>query len=347
MQGAGNNGELSLLVGCYGDDGLYRATRAAAGVWRTERVAAGARNVSFAAWSPRHRKLYAVREEDEGAIDVIAPGQGWRVVASVPTTGSKPCHCALDKSERFLAVANYESGEVAMFSLDGDGIPQTDPWRHVGFGSGPDPERQDGPHAHWVGFSPDQRWVVQTDLGADAVRAFPFDPQRGISGGSRQALEAPAGSGPRWMHFGIAGADACLVSELDSTVSLQSWADGALVERQRHSTRDQGASGPNLAGHVAVNQAGDRIYVTNRGDDTISLFAAGDGGLELLSTVASGGSSPRYLLLLEEHDMIIVGHEKQGPVVIFDTAGAVPRRAEQLDIEKVAWIGLDEGGLAN
>lgn len=140
------------------------------------------------------------------------------------------------------------------------------------------------------------------------------------------------------MHFGLAGADAALVSELDSTLSLLSWTDGELYEWDRQSTRGT-TGGSNLAGHLAVNGAGNRIYVTNRGDDTIALFSVRNGHLDLMSTVASGGKSPRYLCLIEEHEMLLVGHEDGGPVTLFDLSGAEPRRTGQIDIERVAWIG--------
>jgi len=331
----------SLILGRYSDDaGLQFAEQARDGSWRIGAHVPGTRNVSHAAWSARHRKLYAVREEDSGAIDVIAPDEDWLLVASASTAGSKPCHCALDKSEQFLAVANYGSGDVVVFSLDPNGVPKPGPWQYHGSGHGPDAERQEGPHAHWVGFSPDEGWLVQTDLGADLVRSFAFAPSRGMDGEIKLALQAPPGSGPRWMHFGLAGADALLVRELDSTLGLYSWTDGELYEWDRRSTRGPEAEGTNLAGHLAVNKAGDRIYVTNRGDDTVSLFAIKAGHLDRTTTFPSGGKSPRYLCLVEEGDLLFVGHEDEGPTAIFDVSGATPRRVGQLAIEKVAWIGL-------
>ena len=248
-----------------------------------------------------------------------------------------------ESSTQFLAVANYGSGEVVVFSLDPYGMPKPGPWQYHGSGHGPDTERQEGPHAHWVGFSPDQGWLVQADLGADLVRSFAFTPSHGMSGETKLALRAPPGSGPRWMHFGVAGADALLVSELDSTLGMYSWTDGELYEWDRHSTRGPGAQGPNLAGHLAVNTAGDRVYVTNRGDETVSLFAIEAGRLHRTATFPSGGRSPRCLCLVEERHLLFVGHEDQGPTAIFDVSGATPREAGQLALEKIAWTGRHPG----
>lgn len=215
-----------LLIGRYAEPGVLRArigeNRGADG------GVAGTRNASFAAYSRRHALLYAVREDDEGAIDVLAAESGFERVAEAPSGGKLPCHCALDGTESFLAVANYGSGEVAAFALDpGTGAPLPGPWRYRGAGQGPDKERQSGPHAHWVGFTPDQRWLLSTDLGADRIRAFAFDPARGVVSGAREAYVAPPGSGPRWLAWLGKGERALLVSELASTVSLLAWRDRA------------------------------------------------------------------------------------------------------------------------
>lgn len=314
-------------------------TLGADGRCEIERALPGTRNVSYAAWSARHRKLYAVREEDAGAIDVLVPDERWEVAETVPTEGAKPCHCALDKTERYLAVANYESGSVSVFTLDAEGIPQPSPWRFAGEGSGPVAGRQDGPHAHWVGFAPDQRALVVADLGADCVRAFGFDAERGMHDDAGVALAAPKGSGPRWLRFGLASADVLLVSELDSTLSLSSWVDRQMYEWDRCSTRAPQASGENLAGHVAVNSAGNRVFVTNRGDDTVSLFAIEGGHLKFVDSHTSGGKSPRFLCLVEEFSLLLVGHEKVGPIAVLDVSGDRMRSVAHCDLDAVAWIG--------
>lgn len=164
------------------------ARRTASGGWQTDGAVPDTRNASFAVSSARHHRLYAVREEPEGAIDVLVGDSEWRKVGSFPTLGAEPCHCALDASETFLAAANYGSGSITVWRLGTDGMPEGEPWRHQGHGSGPNPERQDGPHAHWVGFTPDQRWLVQIDLGTDRVWAFPFDPNRGITGAPKKEI---------------------------------------------------------------------------------------------------------------------------------------------------------------
>jgi 6-phosphogluconolactonase len=328
---------LSVLVGTYTDPGLHLATRTDSG-WRVERSIAGTRNASFGVWSPRHRKLYLVREDPEGAIDVVAPDEDWRHIGRFATGGSEPCHCALDHSEMFLAVANYGSGDVTVFTLNPqNGLLMPAPWTHRESGHGPNAERQEGPHAHWVGFAPDGRWLLAADLGIDRVLAFPFHGAGGI-GKPETALAAEAGSGPRWLAFPGPGTHALIVSELASTLTMANLADGKLETVTRCSTRPEGATGDNLAGHIVATGDGARVYVTNRGDDAIAAFTVAAQSLTLDFAVPSGGASPRFLALLDDEATLLVGHEKQGPVGEFAVRGGSLERVGELGIEKAAWL---------
>jgi 6-phosphogluconolactonase len=332
--------ELSgeLLVGRYAEPGVVRARLGAGG--GTDGGVPGTRKASFAAYSARHARLYAVREDDEGKIDVLAAEGGWQRLAQVPSGGKLPCHCALDAGERFLAVANYGSGEVTVFALDaGTGLPDPDPWHYRGAGQGPDKERQAGPHAHWVGFSPDQRWLVSTDLGADRIRAFPFDPERGVTGPAREAYIAPAGSGPRWLAFLGDGERALLVSELASTFSLLAWRDGAFELVDTCATSEAAGEG-NLGGHIEVDASETFAYVTNRGDDTIAVIAIGEDSVRLLDAVKSGGSSPRFLCWMDGNRVLLVAHEEQGPVTGFIRSedGRLSPAAAVLHVDQAAWM---------
>lgn len=330
---------LEILAGCYDDRaGLVLLHLEADGRCDIVRSLPGTRNVSYATWSARHRKLYAVREDDEGAIDVLAPDDDWEIARTISTEGARPCHCALDKTERYLAVANYASGGVSVFSLDGDGLPQPSPWTFAGEGSGPVAGRQDGPHAHWVGFAPEQRALLVADLGADRIRVFAFDAERGMHGEEGVALAAPRGSGPRWLHFGLASADVVLVSELSSTLSLHSWVDREMYQWDCCSSRAPGAAGENVAGHIVANRAGDRVHVTNRGDETVCLFAIDRGHLRFRGSVGTGGESPRYLYLADELGLLLVGHEKTGPLTVLEISNDRMRPVAHLDIDRVAWI---------
>jgi 6-phosphogluconolactonase len=237
----------------------------------------------------------------------------------VQTLGAEPCYVALNADESLLAVANYGSGSVALYRLDpASGLPIEPPTVGVNSGSGPHPDRQDGPHAHCVCFSRDQRWLFVADLGTDEILAYSVDSSSGSIGERTTAFAAPAGSGPRHLFFHPILPLAVLVSELANTLTLLRVDEGRLVAGQAISTLPSGFAGESLAGQVSLNASGDRVYVTNRGHNSIGVFAWRDGGaLELLQHVPSGGASPRAFVLLEDEGELLLANEEEGNLTAF------------------------------
>ena len=274
-------------------------------------------NVSAAVRIGAPDDRWLVVDEVAGEVVEIAPGpEGWIERARRRSGGRGPCHLALDPTGSWLAVAHYDSGDVALHRVD----PATssvfgDADVRASFGSGPNRDRQAAPHVHWVGFAPISARLYATDLGSDRVLVFDPDASGGI-GPMRTAFVAPAGSGPRQIGWSPSRPLAFLVSELASTVSvLRIEPDGELTPVGSVSTLPPGAAPGSLGGAIVVNAAGDRLYVSNRGDDSVAAFAVGaDGDLQHLGVCKSGGASPRFLLLLEDAARLLVAHEKTGGV---------------------------------
>jgi 6-phosphogluconolactonase (cycloisomerase 2 family) len=314
-----------LHIGTYsgaGGAGLHALNQDPTGGWSLGDAYPGAPNASFGAYSRRFDLHYLVDEVTDGWLRVLRNDAGWQSLARVPTHGALPCYVSLDRDERWLAVANYGSGSLALFRLDPNTGLVGDPVAlHENSGRGPVPDRQDGPHAHCAVFSPDGKWLYQTDLGTDEVLAFPFDPDRGLLGGCKLAFEAAKGSGPRHLVFHPHRPFALMVSELASTLTLLDVDEGGLSKRQTMSTLPSSFNGDSLGGHVATNAAGDRIYVTNRGHDSIATVALDESGrLSLIGHTPTGGASPRFFLLLEAERQMLVANEEGDNITIFDLA---------------------------
>lgn len=316
-------GDLQIFVGTYsaaGGEGVYPLHRSGSS-WSLGGPYRGAPNASYGAYSARHGLHFLVDERAQGMVGAYRRERaGWRPLARVPSGGREPCYAALDPAEDWLAVANYGSGSLSLFRLDpvtgliGDPVD-----RRQNAGHGPVADRQEGPHAHCAVFSGDGRWLYQTDLGTDQVLAFALDRERGILGGRKVAFDAPAGSGPRHLVFHPSEPLAVLVSELASTITLFEVGDGTLRERQSLVTAPSGARDGNLGGHLALNAAGDRVYATNRGHDSIALFALDSArGLIPLGETPAGGASPRFLLLLEDQHTMLVANEEGNSITVFD-----------------------------
>jgi 6-phosphogluconolactonase len=154
------------------------------------------------------------------------------------------------------------------------------------------------------------------DLGADAIFAHVLDPRSGAILSSSLAYRAPPGSGPRHLARHPRLRVAYLVSELANTVAiLEARPDGTFAAKASVSTLPAAFSGTSTAAHIAVNRSGTRLYVSNRGHDSIAVFAIdADGGLTFLQHAGCGGRGPRLFLLLEERGEMLVANQRSGNV---------------------------------
>jgi 6-phosphogluconolactonase len=301
---------MGLWVGSYqakGGEGLYPLRR------EEGRLVAGAaepriENGSFAVWSDRHRLAYIVDEQEDGRIGAWRHDGAWHRVAEVPSGGAMPCYLALSADHRWLACANYGDGTVTVFRLDPQsGGPVEIAGRHQPTGHGPDPERQDGPHAHCVLFGADDGELFHVDLGLD--RVFRHRLEEGRIVGTDIAFAAPPGSGPRHLLFHPDGY-ALLICELVARLLLLRREGDGFTCLHAVPTAPEEASKDNLGGHLAIDADG-IILVTNRGHDSLARFGLRDDRLEMLSWQPTGGASPRHLL---PGDEILVAHEEGGGV---------------------------------
>lgn len=321
MSPARENDAVRLYVGTYqrnGGQGLCTVIRDSAGKWLVGPIFEQAANASFGTYAPRHDLYYFV-DEQANVVTILRRREGWERLMRIGSMGEQPCYVALSPDQEWLAAPNYGGGSIALWRLDPQtGQPHDLPQLRLNEGSGPVADRQEGAHAHCVCFSPDQRWLYHVDLGADEVLAYPLDSETGRLGDAARAYAAPAGSGPRHLVFHPRVPLALLVSELASTVTVLEAGDGLLVARQTLSTLPIGFTGNSLAGHISLNSAGDRAYVTNRGHDSIAVFSWHGGILEPRQHLPSGGASPRAFVLLEAERQLVLANEEGGNLTVFD-----------------------------
>lgn len=334
---------VRLVAGTYAREGgkgvypiAYDGSR-----WQVGAPVAGIEDASFGIGGGPGGTCYLVRERAQGEVATYA--QGWVKRGAVPTDGADPCHLALDRDSACLAAANYSSGSIAFYQLDPrTGLPGTPTlFRHSG--TGPDRSRQEAPHAHWVGFSPDRRWLHAVDLGADAIFAYRFDPRARTLQPSTVAWRAPAGAGPRHIVRHPRLPIAYVVCELaNMLMTLHAHPDGSFVTGHAVPTLPAGHDGPSQAAHIAIDRAGRRLYVSNRGDDSIAVFALDPAGKpSLLQHVASGGHWPRMFLLLEAERRLVVANERSGTLAVFRVAGdgRLIATGEGLSVPGVVFLG--------
>ncbi len=225
-------------------------------------------------------------------------GSRFRVSDRIPVEGRLPCHIDLHPSGRWIACACYETGNVLVKGISGSGDFDPNSGSEIlRSGSGLHPVRQTSSHPHGALFSPDGRWLLVPDLGTDELAVYPFNHRIGACG-TPFTWRAPSGSGPRTLAFSNCGQAVVLVSELSSEVSTLQWRDGTIWHQARMSSQAPvmaSTNTGNTASGLRMHPDGVHFAVTNRGDDSISVFRmdSPDGSFARCLTFPSGGKKPR------------------------------------------------------
>jgi 6-phosphogluconolactonase len=300
--------------------GIYAFTfDAATGALTAQAAFAGVANPSFIAVHPNRRWLYAVSETSmdqegvPGAVWAVACTRapwGFTAINQQASGGDWPCHLAIHSTGRWLLVSNYASGTVGVLPIRDDGAlgELSDLARHAG--RGPHPVRQQGPHAHSATFTPDERFVIVADLGLDALVLYAFDPAAGRLQPHTQ-VATRAGAGPRHMAFHPNGTRLYVASELDNTVAVYDYdaSLGALRAGPVLDTLPPGAP-ENTVADIHITPAGDRLYVSNRGYDSVAVFdVAADGQLAPVAIRPCGGQWPRNFAIAPGGRFLLVANQ--------------------------------------
>ncbi|MFE0173605.1 lactonase family protein [Streptomyces sp. NPDC059002] len=291
---------------------------------------------SYLVLSPAGDTLYAVSETAEGAVAAYRVGDDGPRLAGAPVpVGSAPTHLALHAGH--VLAANYGSGSVAAVPLRADGTLAAAPssvLRHTG--TGPHPQRQQGPHAHQVLADPSGRWAVGVDLGTDSVLVCALDAAKGDLTLHREVALRP-GSGPRHLAFSPRGDRAYVLNELTPTVTVCAWgaADGTVEPLAEVPVLAEVPDGDAYPSGVVVAPDGRFLWTATRGADVISVFALdGENGLpRLTATVPCGGHWPRDLAVDPSGRYLYAANERSGNVTWFavDPATGIPSRAGSVE----------------
>ena len=327
-------GEELLYVGTYTEDGksdgiyLVRMdTRS--GQLRLVGSIDAKPNPSFLAIHPNGRALYAVNEVDtykgkaSGAVSTFAIAGSTGALSKIgeqASEGAAPCYVSVDKSGKVVLVANYNGGSVALLPIQNDGslAAAKSVIKHTG--SGPVTDRQGEPHAHCILADPSNHFALAADLGADRVFVYRLD----LEGKSLRHAEGGdgvmrSGAGPRHIAFHPTQPFVFVSNELHSTVSTLRFdaTGGALTLLESQSTLPSGWSGTNYPADIHVAPSGRTVYVSNRGHNSIAVFAInGAGSLSLKQTIPTEGDWPRNFSLDPSGKWLLVANQKSNSIVV-------------------------------
>jgi len=327
--------ELIVYVGTYtsGDsEGVYICRLdLSSGELSLLKTVKGLVNPSFLAVDSRHRYLYSVNEvmkfdgRTGGAVSAFSINRktgDLKFLNQQPTRGAAPCHLIVDRSDKFVLAANYGGGNVSVFPILSDGRlgAMTDFVQHQG--SGLDPKRQEAPHAHSINMAPSNRYAFAADLGIDKIMIYKFNPEEGkLNPNDEPWVELKPGAGPRHFTFHPNGRYAYVINELNSTITAFSYNEtrGSLKEVQTVSTLPEGFSGRNSCADIHVSPSGKFIYGSNRGHDSIVIFAIDiqTGKLTYVGHQPTQGSTPRNFAIDPTGTFLLAANQRSNNIVTF------------------------------
>ncbi len=288
-------------------------------------------NPSFLVVHPNHRFVYAVNEvgnyngQKSGAVSAFAIDRAsgkLTLLNQVASGGADPRYITVDKTGKYVLVANYTSGSIAAFPILEDGrLGQPSAFiQHSGHGT--DPQRQEGPHAHSIDLTPDNRFAIVDDLGLDETLVYKFDSTKGsLTPNDPPFAKAPPGAGPRHFALHPNGKFGYVINEMGATVSVFGYdgASGVLRPLQTISTLPEGFTGAKESAEIEVHPSGKFLYASNRGHDSIAVFAIDQskGTLTLVEYASTKGKTPRNFAIDPTGTLIFAANEKSDNIVIF------------------------------
>jgi 6-phosphogluconolactonase len=286
-------------------------------------IAPDVANPSFLALSPDRRHLYAVSELDAGGVRAFSrSGETGHLSAlnHQSSHGSSPCYVSVDPGGRYALVANYGDGVVTALPIAVDGHLQPATAVVQQEGSSVVAGRQEGPHAHMIRTTPDGNFVLATDLGADAIFIYHLNAETGQLE-QHGIAHAEPGAGPRHFAFAPSGRTVYVINELASSLTAWAWdgEQGSLSPVQTVSTLPEGFAGENSGAEVVVAPDGRFVYASNRGHDSIAIFAVrGERGeLELVGHEPTQGKSPRGFTVDPDGRWLLAANQRSDTIVTF------------------------------
>lgn len=294
-------------------------------------VAAQAQSPSYLAIPSDGKFLYSVNELDDwnghpsGAVSAFSISNDYKTLTLLnqqPSGGRGPTYISLDHTGKVALVANYSGGSDASFPIDDEGRLKEPASVDQHHGNGPNPARQEGPHAHCFDVDPGNHFALCCDLGLDKVFVYRLNVGDGkLTPASQPSFSVPPGSGPRHLAFSRDGRFVYVINEIKSTVTVFSYDAnaGSAHELETISTLPADFHGQSTCAEIAIEPSGRFLYGSNRGHDSIAIFAIDprNGTLKPAGHVSTEGKNPRGFGIDRSGRFLIAANQDSNNLVVF------------------------------
>lgn len=310
-------------------------------------------NPSYLVVAPDQQHVYAVSETKRGnfsgkvrAFSFDHKTRQFHYINEASSAGDNPCYVIVDKTGRWVVVANYSSGTGAVLPIRGDGSlgEAVSTFRHGGHGV--NPNRQEAPHVHSTVLSPDNHYLFVQDLGIDKIIEYSFNDRTGAIA-KKDSVSLKAGSGPRHFVFHPNGKWAYLVQEMGGTVTAFDYQKGRLKTTQTISTLPPGFSQYFTSADIHVSPDGRFLYASTRDSaNTIAIYSIDQrsGQLHLRGFQSTLGKTPRNFNFDPGGNYLLVANQNSDDVIVFKVnrqTGRLTDTGHRIDVGNpvcIKWI---------
>jgi 6-phosphogluconolactonase len=321
-----SNKQFVGYIGTYtkeGSKGIYKFTLdTEARTMSQVELAATLDNPTYVTISQDNQYLYSVvKDGDLGGAAVYSINSEANTLEFVNKQlleGASPCHISVDSNNSQIVTANYHKGTIELYASSEGGAlnPASSIAEH--HGSGPNAARQEKPHAHYSGFTPDEKYIVAIDLGIDKLITYAVN-EGALS--EVHALSVKPGSGPRHLAFHPNGKYAYIMTELSSEVIALAYnaEDGSFTELQYISTIPADFTENNQGSAIQLSADGRFVYAANRGHNSIAIFSVNQdsGELTFVELTHTEGNWPRDFRIDPTGAFLVASNEESGNLVLF------------------------------
>ena len=326
---------MMVLVGTYTEgtesEGIYVCSfDTQNGKLSIETTVRGVSNPSFLAVDASRDRLFAIGElsEHDGISEGVVSSfsinpstMELSLLNQKPCGGLEPCHISVDGDGRYVFVANYNGGSVAMLPVNPNGSLESGGCVVQHKGSSINPDRQDKPYAHSINIDPQNRYALAADLGSDMIFVYKIDASSGtLIPNDPPGTPIHAGAGPRHLCFG--NGVVYLINELDATICVLLYDEdkGMLEPVQALSTLPSDYTGEKICADIHISPDGRFVYGSNRGHDSIAVFKVDEGDAGKLSPVghvSTKGNCPRNFVIDPQGRFLLAANETSNDIVCF------------------------------
>jgi len=354
-----------MLVGTYtstrpgGSEGVY-VYRFNTSTGESVKVSSVAiQNPSYLSVSPNEKYVYAVQEVDSkvqggGQVSSFTFNKTDGRLTPVNTQssgGNSPCYVQVDNTGKWVFVGNYSSGTLSVYSVNNDGSLGS-PATIQHSGTGPNKQRQEGPHVHCTVISPDNKWLYVPDLGIDKVMIYKFDEKTGkLTNNAKDGFAAAeSGAGPRHITFAPNKQFAYVIYELAGQVAAYQYKKGGLKLIQRISTIDTTQKPNPGSADIHVSPDGKFLYASNRGNlNNIAWYKIdpSSGKLTVAGFQSTLGKTPRNFNIDPSGNYLLAANQGSNEIVVFKrdkNTGALTDTGKRISVGQpvcIKWVKIN------